>query len=597
MNVLGLSAYFHDASAALVSEGRLVAAAAEERFTLQKHDPSFPKLAARYCLDHAGLSPGDLDAVVFYEEPHVKFTRVLSSALAPYPFSYPAFARAMKTWMGSKLWTSHEISRRLGVSPERVHLIPHHTSHAAQAFLSSPFEEAAVLVVDAVGEWASTSLYHARFGPELEIKLLETIPYPHSLGLVYAAFTGFLGFRVNDQECSTMALAAFGRPTYADKVREVIRLQRDGAYAVDPGYFTFDEFKASPLSRNFIQAFGEPRSFKEPLPFDSMARRPLLGSHPGQRHADLAASIQLVLEEALLGLCRRLYERAGSKNLCLAGGVATNCVANSRILKDSPFQNLFIPPDPGDGGAAAGSALYAYFQLGGNRAQFRMSPFLGKAYDPGPELAMLGHLDSGDWPSNNGKGKMSLEARTFARFADLAAEVVDELRQGRIVGWLQGRFENGPRALGNRSILVDPGNIEAARRLSRAKARAPFRPYALSVTEEDSGRILEIPSKIPQPARWMQMAIKVKTGVQGVAAGVHADATSRAQVLAQAENPRFHKLISLFGQATGSAALVNTSLNAKGFPIASSPAEALLVFARTEMDSLVLGDVLIRKAS
>lgn len=608
MNVLGISAHYHDSAAALVSQRRVVAAAAEERFTRQKHDPNFPKFAIDFCLNEAGLAAQELDEIIFYEEPHIKFTRVLASTLAPYPLSRSAFVRAMKAWLGEKLWTKNEISKRLDVHPNKITFIPHHLSHAAQAFFGSSFSDAAILTVDAVGEWSSTSLYHARHNGGVEIKQLQDIPYPHSLGLVYSVFTAFLGFRPNDGECSTMALAAFGKPVYADAIRKIIRTQSDGTYTIDQSFFNFNRFSNIPYSSKFIETFGQPRNFRDVLPFNTLSdstdgRAEVSKEH--QRFADIAASIQVVLEDTLLLLVRKLHRLTGAKNLCMAGGVALNCVANSRILRESPFENLFIPPDPGDGGTALGAALYASFSKGSVSAadlNFALTPFMGKQYDESRDVNMLKQVDPDCWLPYRKRGAsqmpgMKLDINVHNDFDAIVPGVVDDLMNGKVVAWVQGRFENGPRALGNRSLLIDPANRRTAMRLSETvKSRAPFRPYAFSITEEDAGKVLDIEGALPHTTKWMQSVEKVKTdALPTVSAALHIDGTTRTQVCAVDDNPRYHKLLSAFGEATGTAALLNTSFNESGYPIVSSPSEALLAFARTDIDTIVINNMVARK--
>jgi len=607
MNVLGISAYYHDSGAALISEGKVVAAAGEERFTRHKHDPNFPKFSIDFCLKTAKLLAQEVDRIVFYEEPHLKFVRVLTSSIAPFPFSARSFVRSMKSWLSEKLWTKNDISKRLDVHPNKIEFIPHHLSHAAQAFLGSGFNEAAILTVDAVGEWSCTSLYHATLDGELRLELLEEISYPHSLGLLYAAFTGFLGFRPNDGECSTMALSAFGKPVYADTIRQIIRTQKDGSYRIDQSYFNRDPMSDAPFSTKFLGIFGQPRDFKDPLPFSSFGGgcESEAVSRDQQRFADIAASVQLVLEETLLGLLSKLSRLTKSRNLCMAGGVALNCVANARIAKESIFENIFIPPDPGDGGAAAGAALYSYYMAHEGLHNFRSSPFLGKEYDVGLDVEMLRNLDSGSWNSHRMRNSaphpsgMRLDTKVYRSFAELVPEVVDDIRGGKIVGWFQGRFENGPRALGNRSILIDPSNVEVAKRLSKTvKQRASFRPYAFSITDDDAGKVLNTSGGLPYTTKWMQSVETVnKQRAHLVGAAIHVDGTTRVQVCTKDDNSRFHQLLTLYGQETGTSALLNTSFNDSGYPMIASPAEALIVFARTNMDSLVLNDVVIRKVT
>jgi carbamoyltransferase len=605
MKILGIAAHFHDSSAALISDGELIAAAAEERFTRLKHDSNFPYYAIAFCLNRGGLTAQELDEIWFYEEPHVKFTRVLVSLLAGFPRSRKAFASAMKSWLGHKLWTKDEISKALNVHPDRVQFLPHHVSHAAQAFLGSGFQEAAVLTIDAVGEWTSTALCHASFGPpQLRIEQLECIPYPHSLGLVYAAFTAYLGFRPNDAECSTMALAAFGKPTYADKVRQLVRIQPDGTYWVDQSYFDFTSLEELPFTPKFISLFGEPRSFKRKLPFDALGgENPACRVDPeAQRYADVAASIQLVLEETVLALANRLNRLTGSKNLCFSGGVALNSVSNRTLLKQSSFENLFVPPDPGDGGASVGAALYGAFHRNGSFCRALVSPYLGQEYEETLDARMLAEIDPADWhehmrPDCTGITRAQLQVKQLEVFNELVLQVANDLGEGRIVGWFQGRFEIGPRALGNRSILVDPRNLDSVRRMRQAvKSRAAFRPFALSVTEEDAFRVLELDGCIPRTARWMQTVVRVRDDVAGQLRGaIHIDQTTRVQVCAAADNPRFHQLLTEFGKRRRLAALLNTSFNEDGYPMIATPAEALLVFARTDMDTLVINNLLIRK--
>jgi len=599
VNVLGISAFYHDSSAALVCDGRLVAAAAEERYTRQKHDPNFPKFAIAGCLRRAGLTSRDLNRVVFYEEPHTKFTRVLASVLSGFPRTRSDFVRSMKEWTRSKLWLKSELSRRLNVPPSIIEFCPHHLSHAYQAFVGSPFDEAAILTVDAVGEWASTGMFHARKAALMEVKQLETIPYPHSLGLLYSVFTAFLGFKPNDGESSVMALASFGEPRYHKQVEHVLRVQADGTYEIDQLYL--DHFNVVPYTPKFVASFGQPRDLREKLPFNTLgdATAPVTADH--QRYADIAASLQRVLEDALLALSRRLRRLTGTQNLCFAGGVALNCVANSALLGRSDFSNLYIPPDPGDGGAAIGAAVYGAFRDTG-LPTFGMTPYLGSSYDEELDIAMLAGMNPGVWDAYRAPGASSLsgtrlEAKRHDDFEHLVHEVVDDLRAGRIVGWFQGRFENGPRALGNRSILADAGRVDVALRLSNSvKRRGAFRPYAFSVTAEDALRCMYLPTPVPPPARWMQMVAKVKeTTLSAVRAATHVDGTNRVQVCTRDDNPRFHALLSAFGQASGWSVLLNTSLNESGYPIVATPAEASLLFARTDLDTLVLNDSIVRK--
>lgn len=604
--VLGISAYYHDSSAALIAGGELVAAA-EERFTRLKHDSNFPHFAIQFCLEHAGVTAQDLDAIVFYEDPHLKFTRVLSSTLAGFPRSRPYFVSAVKQWLGGKLWTHNEISKALDVHPDKVRFIPHHESHAAQAFCASPFEEAAILTMDAVGEWTCTAIGRGSRAHGTRVEILESTPYPHSLGLLYAAFSAFLGFRPNDGEASTMALAAFGRPRFAPEVRRLLRVAPDGTYSIDTRMLNFLSADTDLFTRDFIALFGQPRDFRNPLPFDALddGAGPRQVGEDDQRFADVAASIQTVLEEAVLALADRARRLTGCDNLCLGGGVALNAVANSKVLDQLAPGQLFIPTDPGDGGAALGVALAEYYrETNGDGARIAWSPFLGKSFDDERESlrTVIEEVDPADWSQYlmtgcTGITGEELDWEEFDSFDALTESIAEELDAGRVVGWVQGRFELGPRALGNRSLLVDPQNLDAVRRLSsRVKARAAYRPYALAIRDEDAAQVFDLPEKIPGCARWMQMVRRARPEAEArVRGALHVDRTSRLQVCSAADNPRFHRLLSAFAARRGLGALLNTSFNDSGYPIVASPSEALLMFARTDMDTLVAHQLVIRK--
>jgi carbamoyltransferase len=607
--ILGISAYFHDSSAALVYGGELVAAA-EERFTRLKHDSNFPHHAIQFCLDQAGVTAQELDAVVFYEEPHVKLTRVLSSTIAGFPASRPFFVNAIKQWLGGKLWTHNEISAALDIHPDKVRLVPHHLSHAAQAFCASPFDEAAILTMDAVGEWTCSAISHGRRGNQghgVTLETLVSIPYPHSLGLVYAAFSAFLGFRPNDGEASTMALAAFGQPRFAAAVRRVLRVEPDGTYTVDDRMFRFLSSDTDLFTPAFLDLFGQPRDFRKPLPFDSLDDH--FGSREvtadDQRFADIAASLQTVLGEAVLALADCAHRVTGCDNLCLAGGIALNAVVNTAVIEGSKPGEVFIPSDPGDGGAAVGAALAEYYrQTNGDGRRFSWTPYLGKSFEDSVQdlRTIIEEVDPANWSEYlmdgcSGITRDELEWEDFGSFESLAASIAAELDAGRIVGWLQGRFELGPRALGNRSILVDPQNLSAVRRLSaKVKSRAAFRPYALAVREEDAAEVFDFEGPIPHCARWMQMVKRARPEAEArVRGALHIDRTSRLQVCSAEANPKFHGLLTAFAARRGLGALLNTSFNDSGYPIVASPSEALLTLARTELDILVVHQLVIRK--
>jgi carbamoyltransferase len=608
MNVLGLSSDFHDASAALLRNGAIAFSAAEERFSLQKHDPGFPSLAATAALAAGGIGAGDVDWVAYHEDPAVKFSRVLASRLSDFPAGFPAFARSMRELVLGQLWVKLDVVKQLGVSPKRIRYVPHHLSHAAYAFATSPFESAAVLVLDAVGEWSSTTWFRARrHGGTFELQPLGAVPYPHSLGLLYSAFTGFLGYRVNDGECSLMALAAFGTPRYADRVRQVVRPQTDGTYEIDPGYFDFTDASRLPLSGKFYALFGPPRSFRAPLPFRcGMSAAELAAAAPEFRHfADVAASVQHVLEETVLHLAEKTLRESGEKNLCLAGGVALNAAMNGRLLRAAGAACLHVPPDPGDGGGALGAALYLQSQLGSAPSGQDFSPYLGASYAEAPAVALLENFKTEDGGRHRATSSelgavrsLRVERHAPGDNAAIAESVCTDLRAGKVVGWLQGRFESGPRALGNRSLLCDPRNPAAARRLSRSiKARAAFRPYAVSVRAERQDSMFGLaPGAAPLALRWMGATQPVKeTAREHLREALHVDGTTRPQILARDENPRYHRLLETWEAASGCPALLNTSFNESGYPMVSSPTEALLMFFRTDIETLVLNDAVVRK--
>ncbi len=595
MNVLGVSSRFHDATAALVKDRALIATAAEERFSGLKHDPNHPRFAIDFCLEQGGLHPGDLDRVVYYEEPHEKFVRILASAFSTYPAGISTFSRSMRRWLGGRLWAERELARAISVPPGKIDVIPHHLSHAAQAFVGSPFSSAAVLIADAVGEWECTTLARASRDPALSIEPLETIEYPNSLGLFFSAVTAFLGFRPNSDESSTMALAAFGRPRFREEMGRVLRIDADGTYTLDTDFFAFESLLDRPYSRRFQDLFGRPRDGRLPLPLDAIEGGRAEIPPDIQRYADIAASAQAALEDALLALANRLSALTGETQLCYAGGVALNCVANSMLAREGPFADIFVPPDPGDGGAAVGAALLYGAGDAGRSEAMAFHPYLGKAYDSGSIVDLLEGSLVGEMPE--GCSRRIAGYRVVADEEELVATVAEAICKGAIVGWMQGRFEVGPRALGNRSILADPSDPAVARRLRAAvKHRAPFRPLALSLAEEAAPRLLELGERDRFIRRWMQSTAPVledfRSALRG---GLHADGSTRPQVCGPRDNALFHRLLTAVGDINGVPAVINTSFNERGLPMVSSPLEALLSFVRSDADMLVVGDLVVRR--
>ncbi|HEY8182650.1 MAG TPA: carbamoyltransferase N-terminal domain-containing protein, partial [Thermoanaerobaculia bacterium] len=483
MKILGISAHYHDAAAALVVDGVPVCAVQEERLSRRKSDAGFPLTAIEWCLDHSGVSPESLDAVVFYERPMLKFDRILTCALRAFPRSWRAFPKAMKNSLGEKVWVRGIISSYLGTPARKILFTEHHQSHAAAAFLTAPTRRAAILTSDGVGEWATLTVGRGERNPDgtTSITLLREIRFPHSLGMLYSTFTAYLGFAVNEDEYKVMGLAGYGRPTMVDEVRRVIRRTPDGAFALDLDYFEFHTTSNRSYSSRFIDLFGPSRNPYDPIDLET---------DEGRRFADCAASVQRVLEDTLVDLARSLRQETGLTDLCLGGGVALNGVANARILAESGFERVFVPPAPGDAGCAVGAALYAdriHFRNGDREVPDH--PFWGPSVD-GAELARIARED----------GQIVDELDEAA----LLDRTADDLAAGRIIGWMEGALEFGPRALGHRSILAAPHSAEMRDRLNREiKYREQFRPFAPVVTIEAANRYFELPAGGARLARFM----------------------------------------------------------------------------------------------
>src|SRR5437667_429156 len=591
MNILGISCFYHDSAAALVRDGVLVAAAEEERFSRIKHDHGFPSDAIAFCLEQAGLRAEDLDYVVYYEKPFLKFERILSSSLSTFPRSYEVFREGMVAWLSEKLWVQNLITDKVGVHPKKVLAIDHHASHAASAFYASPFEDAAILTVDGVGEWATAAF---GTGSGNQLALTREIRFPHSLGLLYSAFTAFLGFEVNEGEYKVMGMAPYGKPRYAEKVWKLITLGDDGSFRLNMEYFSFHYSARHTYNHRFVELMGEerppsmhfftresgyPSYFGEkPADFEQLADR-------NQYYADVASSIQRVTEEVLLHMARALHKETGKTRLCMAGGVALNSVANGRILRETPFKELYVQPAAGDGGGAIGAALYTYHAVLGNPRNYVMEhAYLGEDHS---EADIKGFLDS------NGIRHEYVEDDDR-----LIERVVDALLQGRVIGWSQGRFEWGPRALGNRSILADPRRADMKDIVNtKIKFREPYRPFAPSVLVERAEEFYDLPEpERHYPARFMLLVVDVKPSKRDVVpAPTHVDGTGRLQTVFRGTNPRYYRLIETFGKATGVPVVLNTSFNLKGEPIVNTPAEAFSTFNRSGMDALVLDHFIVEK--
>jgi carbamoyltransferase len=593
VRILGISAFYHDSAAAVVEDGRVVAAAQEERFTRKKHDSEFPVQAIEYCLETAGVGLDAFDFVAFYDKPFLKFERLLETYLAFAPRGFQSFRMAMPVWIKEKLFQKRLITKQLRDYDRsydwenRLLFAEHHQSHAASAFYPSPFENAVVLTMDGVGEWATTSVGLGR-GNRLE--MVKEIHFPHSLGLLYSAFTYYTGFKVNSGEYKVMGLAPYGEPKYKDLILEhLMDLKADGTFRLDMSYFDYCTGLRM-TNEKFDRLFaGPPRN-----PEDRVS----------QREMDLAASVQAVTEEVVLRLTRTLAEEAEVKNLCMAGGVALNCVANGKILRDGLFDNIWVQPAAGDAGGALGAALTA------------MHLFQGQPRVTNGALdAMSGSYLGPDFPQDEIERRLGAAGAVFEVLdeAALLEATVDALVAEKAVGWFQGRMEFGPRALGNRSILGDARSPTMQKTLNlRVKFRESFRPFAPSVLAEDVSEWFELERESPymlQVADVTQPHRKTMTEAQSALFGIdklnvprsdipavtHVDYSARIQTVHRETNPRYHALLSAFKARTGCPVLVNTSFNVRGEPIVCTPEDAFRCFMGTDVEVLVVGDCLLRK--
>jgi carbamoyltransferase len=572
MRILGLSAHFHDSAAGLLVDGVPVCAVEEERLSRRKHDAGFPLAAIEWCLEHSGIAPEELDALVFYEKPMLKFERILTMALRGFPRTYRSFPRAMKNALGEKLWIKGLIRSHLGVPGTKILFTEHHQSHAAAAFYPSPYEEAAILTVDGVGEWATLTV--GRGHKEKGIELLRELRFPHSLGMLYSTFTAYLGFPVNEGEYKVMGLASYGSPTRADDVRRLVRPTGDGGFALDLDYFEFHQGAQRSYSQKLVDAFGPARDPWEPLD---------PASPEGRRLADVAASVQLVLEEVLVDVARALKRETGLARLCLGGGVALNGVANARLLRESGFDEIYVPSAPGDGGCALGAALWAdRMHFKNPRRELPDHPYLGPSIDG--ELLRIA-------------GEDGLPLATAQSDAELVGRTADELFSGRIVGWMQGAAELGPRALGNRSILAAPHDLATRDELNRRiKYREEFRPFAPAVPAEHARRYFDLPPGGERLARFMSGVFPVRPEFrERLAAVTHVDGTARVQVVERKTAPLFHALLEAYGARSGVPVLLNTSFNLAGEPIVNRAVEGYSTFRRSGIDLLIAGRTLVAK--
>ena len=559
MNILGISSYYHDSAAAILKDGHLIAASAEERFNRIKHYNGFPRQAILFCLQQAKLTPGEIDYIAFYDKPFVKFDRILTSFIANFPKSREAFVQVIPVWLKERLLTKEKIGDLLGDVP--VIFSEHHLSHAASAFFVSPFKESAIMTVDGVGEWTTSAL---GFGNDREIHLGQELRFPHSLGLLYNAVTAYLGFRVNSDEWKVMGLAPYGRSIYKSQLEKLILLNADGSFKLNMKYFSFDHSFNSMFNNKFEELFGAPkREPEEPIT---------------QFHQNVAASAQAAVETVLIMMAKHLRGIYDTKNLCIAGGVGLNCVANWKILKQAGFENVFVQPASGDDGAALGAAFFVHHQLLKHKRDFVMR----HAYW-GPEYA---DEEIEQYLKNKGANFEKLDT------PDLIDKASGFIVKDKIIAWFQGRTEWGPRALGNRSILANPLNPGMREMINaKVKNRENFRPFAASVLEESSAELFEF-----KESPFMMFAVPGKPGTSDIISSVvHVDGTSRIQTVSEADNLLFYSLIKRVGEKNGIPVVLNTSFNYAEEPIVCSPDDAYRCFMKTAINYLFLGHYLVTK--
>ncbi len=563
MYILGISSYYHDSAVALIKNGKVIVALEEERFTRKKHDNSFPENAIQHCLKYAGIDINDVDYVSYYEKPLLKFERIIDTFVDTYPRSWKIFLKGIPEWFTEKIKVGSVIKKITGYQG-KIYYVPHHLSHASVAYYPSFFKKSAILTIDGAGDWPTASLW---FGDGIKIHKLEEINFPHSLGLFYSTFTAFLGFRVNHDEYKVMGLAAYGTPRYANLIRErVIKIRNDGSFMLNLDYFAFRD-SSKMYSRKFIQEFGRPRKHGEKF---------------FKRDQDLAASLQTVTEEVYFKILNHLYQLTQTENLCLGGGVALNSVANGKIFVNTPFKNIYSFGAAGDSGAAIGSALFTYHSILKNKKRNRIKNLcLGTSYSGGEIEDVLKNR-------RVKYKKIENEEKLITKAANLLAN-------NKIIGWYQGRMEFGPRALGSRSILVNPRDRRMKEAVNKIKKRENFRPFAGSVLQEKAQDLFDVPER-NYYSPFMNFCFTTKPGERkNILAIVHKDNTCRIQTVNKKDNGTYYKLIREFYRLTKIPCVLNTSFNVAGKPIVETPQEAIDVFLSTNMDLLIIGNILITK--
>ena len=574
-----------------MKDGEVVAASSEERFTRKKHDSDFPKQAVNFCLNKANIGVSDLDFAVFYEKPFWKFQRILISTLSTYPEAVRLFPKAMVTWLVDKLWVRSIITEELKIDSRKILFVPHHVSHAASAFYPSGFKNAAVMTMDGVGEWTTTT-YGVGNGNNLDIS--AEIKFPHSIGLLYSVFTAFLGFEVNDGEYKVMGMAPYGKPLYLNKVRKLIKKYPDGSYALKMEYFSFHKSVAQSYSKKFVDLFGKPREKDMHFFTKSSGYPDYFGEKPenfdelcelNQKYADLAASIQALTEEVILDIAYTVYKKTKEENLCIAGGVGLNSVANGLLLRKGPFKRIFVQPAAGDDGGSLGAALYVYHQLFGKKRKIKRNHcYFGEEFTDKEILKFL-------------KSKR-IKYRKIVNESRLINYLASEIASGKVIGFFHGRSEWGPRALGARSILADP-RLEEMKEIvnTKIKFREPYRPFAPVVLAERADEYFELGNlDHANLTNFMLGVFPIKTNKRNVIPAVtHVDGSGRLQIISKKQNSRYYGIVEKFGQKTGVYVLMNTSFNLKGEPIVNSPQNAFNTFKKSGLDVLALEKYIILK--
>lgn len=591
MYILGISCYYHESAACLIRDGKVIAASAEERFSRKKHDSSFPTLAVAFCLKKAGIKIEQVDHTVFYEKPFWKFQRILFSTLATYPFAPRLFAKGMINFFSDKLWVRSLISEKLHIDPKRILFVPHHISHAASAFYPSGFETAAILTLDGVGEWTTTA---TGIGNGTSIDITSEIRFPHSLGLMYSVFTAFLGFEVNDGEYKVMGMAPYGKPKHLKLVKKLVKVFPDGSYALNMQYFSFHRSATKAYNAKFVQLFGQPRPNDSYFFTKTSGFPAYFGNKPAnykdlcrlnQHYADIAASIQTFTEETILKLVSNLHKKTRLENLCIAGGIGLNSVANGTLLRKGPFKRIFVQPAAGDDGGALGAALYVYHSiLGKKRKYIQDHCSLGVEYSNHEIEVFL--------------KKKKIPFKKFVQEKKLINFLTDALVKEKVIGFFHGRAEWGPRALGNRSILASPRKEEMKDIINtKIKFREPYRPFAPVTLEEQAPNYFDVGKTSHHLlTRFMLAVFQVKKSKWSeIPAVTHIDGSGRLQIVNKKQNSRYYDIIKSFGDKTGVYVLLNTSFNLKGEPIVNTPENAINTFKQSGLDILALENYIVLK--